>query len=191
MHWRYFEDRDIFYCKGEIIQCLNSVGFDDIHFKLATYQGFSTALKIYHNKIQLGILGIPDKKLLNFYDINEAPIICDISMMELREIKKHYKFNYESPSQFPSIIRDIALQVKQNTSSEELFNTIRIGGGQLLKDVSLFDIYESEDVGNKNKSLAFSLKFQSMDSTLTDAEVDPVVKKILTSLNKSHGAIQR
>ena len=58
-------------------------------------------------------------------------------------------------------------------------------------DISLFDIYQSGDVGDDNKSLAFSLKFQSNSSTLTDAEIDPLVKKILLSLNKSHGAVQR
>ena len=47
------------------------------------------------------------------------------------------------------------------------------------------------DVGDRNKSLAFSLKFQSATSTLKDTEVDSVVKKILKSLHKVHGAIQR
>ena len=61
----------------------------------------------------------------------------------------------------------------------------------MLKGVSLFDIYEFEDVGGDNKSLAFSLKFQSNSSTLTDNEVDPIINRILESLNKCHGAIQR
>ena len=112
-------------------------------------------------------------------------------MVELREIKKNHKFNYQAPSHFPSINRDLALQVKQNISSQDLFNTIGKEGGRLLKNISLFDIYQSEDVGDDNKSLAFSLKFQSDDSTLTDSQIDSVVNKILISLNKSHGAIQR
>ena len=71
LHWRHFEDRDIFYCKGEVAQFLNSIGFNNIHFKIAPFQGFNTALKIYYNKIQIGFLGIPDKKLLKFYDIKD------------------------------------------------------------------------------------------------------------------------
>jgi phenylalanyl-tRNA synthetase beta chain len=46
-------------------------------------------------------------------------------------------------------------------------------------------------VGDNNKSLAFSLKFQSEATTLTDTEVDADVEKILNSLKKAHGAIQR
>ena len=191
MHWRHYENRDIFRCKGEINQFLNSIGINNIQFKSGKSKGLAMVLKVYHNKMQLGVVGILDQELLHYYDINQAPIICDISIMDLRELKKNNKFNYESPSQYPSISRDIALQVNKNISSEDLFNTIGKEGGNLLKDISLFDLYQSEDVGDENKSLAFSLKFQSNNSTLTDAEVDPMIDKIITSLHKSHGAIQR
>ena len=112
-------------------------------------------------------------------------------MMDLRVIWENKKFNYESPPQYPSVNRDIALQVKHNVCSDDLFQTIKKEGGAFLEDVSLFDIYKAEDVGDGNKSLAFSLKFQSRKSTLKDSEVDSVVNTILNSLNKTHGAIQR
>ena len=52
-------------------------------------------------------------------------------------------------------------------------------------------MYKYEDVGDEDKSLAFSLKFQSDTKTLTDDEVDQEVVKILKSLKTAHGAIQR
>ena len=61
----------------------------------------------------------------------------------------------------------------------------------MLKEISLFDVYHAEDVGEKNKSLAFSLKFQSRVTTLKDSEVDSVIASILNSLHKAHGAVQR
>ena len=64
-------------------------------------------------------------------------------------------------------------------------------GGNTLIHVSLFDVYQSEEVGDKNKSLAFSLKFQSDTTTLTDSEVDQNMDKILKSLKKVYGANQR
>ena len=57
--------------------------------------------------------------------------------------------------------------------------------------ISLFDVYQSKDVGDKDKSLAFSLKFQSDTKTLTDDEVDQDVAKILKSLKTAYRAIQR
>ena len=66
-------------CKGEIRQILNTIGLMDIHFKVGNTQGFDTAMKIYAGKTQLGILGIPNQDVLNAYDINQKPEICDIS----------------------------------------------------------------------------------------------------------------
>ena len=191
MHWREFEDRDMFRSKGEITHLLNSFGLIDIKYKIGHSQGFDTALKIYFGKTQLGIFGIPSSDILNEYDIILTPMICDISMEVLREIWKHRKYSYHAPPQYPSINRDIALQVTRNVPSEDLFKTIRKEGGDFLKDISLFDVYQAEEVGDKNKSLAFSLKFQSKAATLKDSEVDAVVNTILNSLNKTHGAIQR
>ena len=191
LHWRNHGNRDIFNCKGEITQFLNSLGFDKIQFKICDIQGFHMSLKIFHDKTQLGFLGLLDDSLMNKYDVKSNLMICDISIMELRQIKKHKKFIFKPPSQYPSINRDIALQVKQDISSEDLFYVIKKEGGDLLKDVCLFDVYQSEDVGDDSKSLAFSLKFQSEKSTLTDVQVDPIINRILESLNKCHGAIQR
>ena len=104
---------------------------------------------------------------------------------------KNKKFRYSAPSQYPSINRDIALQVTNSIAAQDLINTIWKNGGDYLLDVNLFDVYQSEDVGDLNKSLAFSLKFQSSTTTLKDAVVDNAVKQILKVLEKKHDASQR
>ena len=191
LHWRQYEDRDMFRCKGEISHLLNTMGLMKIQFKIGHVQGYNVALKIYFGKTQLGILGIPNMEVLKEYDINLLPVIADIPLASLREILQHNKFSYQSPPQYPCVNRDIALQVIRNVPSEDLYKTIVKEGGDFLKDISLFDVYKAEDVGDKNKSLAFSLTFRSRTSTLKDSEVDAVVNKILNSLHKAHGAIQR
>ena len=87
--------------------------------------------------------------------------------------------------------RDIALQVSCDVPATDLMDIIWKQGGATLNHVLLFDVYQSEDVGESKKSLAFSLKFQSETSTLTDSEVDQDVEKILKSIKQIHGAIQR
>ena len=120
-----------------------------------------------------------------------APIICDLSLHIMREFWQNRKITYRALIPFPSMSRDIALQVSREIPAEDLLNTIYKEGGDALIDVSLFDVYQSEDVGNQNKSLAFSLKFQSKTATLTDSNVDQDVENILKSLKKAHGANQR
>ena len=117
--------------------------------------------------------------------------MCDLLLHNLRELWQNRKAGYSPPPAFPSMSRDIALQVFQELPAEDLLSTIRKEGGKTLKNIALFDVYQSDDVGDNNKSLAFSLKFQSETATLTDTEVDADVEKILNSLKKAHGATQR
>ena len=190
-HWRKFEERDIFRFKGEITQILQSVGIANVSFKVSKETGFQTILKIYSGKMQIGNIGIPEEKVLQNYDINAAPAVCDLSLHIMRELWQNRKMTYKAPVLFPSMSRDIALQVTRNIPAEDLLNTIRKEGGNNLIKISLFDVYQSEDVGDEDKSLAFSLKFQSDTKTLTDDEVDQDVAKILKSLKTAHRAIQR
>ena len=190
-HWRNYEDRDLFRCKGEIIQLLESVGLSNISYKVGTEKGFESSLKIYSGKMQIGNVGNLDNKVLKQYDIKVNPTVCDLSLHNLRELWQNRKLGYSPPATFPSMSRDIALQVSRKLPAEDLLSTIRKEGGNTLKNIFLFDLYQSDEVGDNNKSLAFSLKFQSETTTLTDTEVDSDVEKILNSLKKAHGAIQR
>ena len=190
-HWRNFEERDIFRCKGEITQILQIVGICSISFKVGEESGFHTLLKVYSGKTQIGSIGTPEKMILKQYDLKVAPVVCDLSLHIMREFWQNRKITYRALIPFPSMSRDIALQVSREIPAEDLLNTIYKEGGDALIDVSLFDVYQSEDVGDQNKSLAFSLKFQSRTATLTDSKVDQDVESILKSLKKAHGANQR
>ena len=162
-----------------------------MQFKVSKQSGFQSLLKIYSGKTQIGIIGVPEKLILKQYDLNVDPEVCDLSLHIMRELWQSRKITYSSPILFPSMSRDIALQVPSEIPAEDLLKTIYKEGGDTLIHVSLFDVYQSEEVGDQNKSLAFSLKFQSSISTLTDSEVDTDVEHILQSLTKAYGAKQR
>ena len=167
------------------------MGICNISFKNGKESGFQTLLKVYSGKTQIGTIGTPEKMILKQYDLNISPTVCDLSLQIIREFWQNCESTYRALIPFPSMSRDIALQVSRKIPAEDLLNTIYKEGGDALIDVSLFDVYQSEDVGDQNKSLAFSLKFQSSIATLTDSEVDQDVKLILESLKKAHGAKQR
>ena len=190
-HWREYEERDVFRSKGEVAHILQSIGIKNISFKLSNVNGLKSSMKIYSNKTLIGNLGIPEPEVLKAYDFNLSPTICDLSIHIMRDIWQNKKMVYKSPVLFPSITRDIALQVSCDISAADLIDSIWKQGGSTLSHVLLFDVYQSEDVGASKKSLAFSLKFQSKTSTLTDSEVDQDMGKILKSIKKIHGAIQR
>ncbi|MBY6035246.1 phenylalanine--tRNA ligase subunit beta [Fictibacillus nanhaiensis] len=95
---------------------------------------------------------------------------------------------YQTLPRYPSITRDIALVVDQELPAGDLFTVIQAAGGDLLKEVNLFDLYEGEKVEEGKKSLAFSLKYFDPERTLTDDEVVSAHDRVLKSLEERFGA---
>ncbi|MFM8315498.1 MAG: hypothetical protein ACKOA8_14535 [Deltaproteobacteria bacterium] len=95
---------------------------------------------------------------------------------------------YKTPSKFPAIEIDLAFVVEKNVSCHAVLENMKNTGGELLTDVSVFDVYEGESIGPSKKSMAFHLTFQSLDRTLQDNEIQDLKNRILTQLKEKHGA---
>ncbi|MGQ5652087.1 phenylalanine--tRNA ligase subunit beta [Streptomyces sp. EKR5.2] len=70
-------------------------------------------------------------------------------------------------SSFPVATQDVALVVDSAVPHAEVEAALREGAGQLLESIRLFDVYESEQLGEGKKSLAYALRFRAPDRTLT------------------------
>jgi phenylalanyl-tRNA synthetase beta chain len=98
---------------------------------------------------------------------------------------------YRELPQFPAIERDLALLVPDGVPAQSVADAIRGEGGVLLEVAEVFDLYSGKSVAEGTRSIAFRLRFRAADRTLTDAEVEPVVKRILQRLESDHGIRQR
>jgi phenylalanyl-tRNA synthetase beta chain len=125
----------------------------------------------------------------------EAEKALDLNETYVFELKASPIFHYEKPAlrytpipRHPSITRDIALVVDTEVKAGELESIIKVAGGKLLKEVSVFDLYEGEHMEAGKKSLAFSLKYFDPAKTLTDEEVVKVHDKVLQTVKEKAGA---
>ena len=96
---------------------------------------------------------------------------------------------FKSIPRFPEIYRDLSLLVDNTIAVSQIQDIIQIY--PLVRDVSIFDIYTGQQVPQGKKSLAFSIRYQSPDRTLTDEEVDKTQSKIIERLSKELGAALR
>ena len=99
--------------------------------------------------------------------------------------------DFEEISKFPSVRRDLALLVDESQLSGELIEGVRKTAGDLLRDVTLFDVYTGKGVAEGYKSLAIALFFQHAERTLDEDEVNEVLADVLASLNTEFNAILR
>ncbi|MPY83329.1 MAG: phenylalanine--tRNA ligase subunit beta [Actinophytocola sp.] len=96
-----------------------------------------------------------------------------------------------SVSPYPPVLLDVALVVDDLVPAADLAAALRRGGGELLEDVALFDVYTGEQVGEGKRSLAFKLRVRDPDRTLTNEEATEVRDAAVAAAHESYGATLR
>jgi phenylalanyl-tRNA synthetase beta chain len=94
-------------------------------------------------------------------------------------------------SPYPPVLLDVALVVDDEVSAADLSRALRDGGGELLEDMNLFDVFVGEQVGDGKRSLAYSLRFRAPDRTLTVDEATTARDAAVAAAAEQFGAALR
>jgi len=133
---------------------------------------------------EIGFLGEISQKVLEKLEVKAKIMAFDIDFEKLEQLaSEEHEFKPISP--YPAAIRDVAVLVPANVKVVEALNTIERAGGELVRDVDLFDIYEGDELPGGKKNLAFHIIYQAEDRTLTAKEIDNAHKKIVKALEEN------
>jgi phenylalanyl-tRNA synthetase beta chain len=94
-------------------------------------------------------------------------------------------------SPYPPSSVDVALVVAEDVLAADVERTLRGAAGELLEHLALFDVFTGPQVGEGNRSLAYTLRFRATDRTLTDAEVLAARDAAVAAAAQAHGAVLR
>ena len=89
---------------------------------------------------------------------------------------------------FPIVRRDLSLLIGKEVTFAELAEVARRAEKKLLKDVTLFDVYEGKNLPEGKKSYALTFSLQDTERTMSDKQIDAIMAKIQTSLKDTFGA---
>jgi len=132
---------------------------------------------------EIGFLGEISQRILENLKITEKVLIFDIDFEKLSRLCSE-EHEYQPISRYPAAVRDIAILVPRDVRVEEVLNKIEEAGGDLIRDIDLFDIYEGEELPKEKKNLAFHIIYQAQDRTLASEEIDKIQHKIIEVLEK-------
>ena len=191
LHWRELNPGDFYRVKGELTTILRLIGCTNIQFSLTEQLGYQAAFQVKSGKIKIGVVGTPVLEILQSRDINHEIFVFEGNIDNIRKSCDRKQITISKPNPFPAISRDIAIQVKHEISNKNIMDLIHSNGGEFLTSVHLFDFYQDEKLGDDQKSLAYSLVFQSADKTLTDKEADKWVGQVISALKTNFNIIQR
>ncbi|MGA0080765.1 MAG: phenylalanine--tRNA ligase subunit beta [Ilumatobacteraceae bacterium] len=148
----------------------------------AGYHGTRSAL-LKRGKVVLGAVGEIDPTVLANEGIVGRVACLEVNLsVVLSEVPKPQ--SAQLVSKFPSSDFDLAFVVGNTVSAASMMKAIRQAGGNLLVDVALFDIYRGKGVSDDARSLAYRLRLQAPDRTLTDVEVSEVRAKCIAAAEK-------
>jgi len=92
------------------------------------------------------------------------------------------EFRYQPFSKFPGSHRDLAIVAPKEVASSQILSLIYEHGGEFLRHVHVFDVYEGEHIEEGFRSIAYNLQFRSMEGTLNDEDIDAHIQAIIDAL---------
>ncbi len=149
----------------------------------------SEALTIYSPRgNKLAVYGIVHPKIRKVADIDQEVYFADLNWNAILSELGNYKVQYSELSKFPEVKRDLAMLLDKSVTFAEIekiaFETER----KLLKKVNLFDVYEGKNLEAGKKSYAVSFLLQDDSKTLTDEQIESIMKKLLGNFESKLGA---
>ena len=186
----YEEDVDFYILKGLVENVLNIVGVTKYDVVKETendmyHPGRCANIKI--GKDVIGTIGEVNPLLATNYDISQRVLFAEVNIDKIVKYARNVK-KYTPIPKFPAVERDIAMIVDETVEVGQIQKIIEKKAKKLLEEAKLFDVYRSEKIGNDKKSIAYALKFRVPDRTLTDDEINVVMKEIIEELEKQLNA---
>ncbi len=129
-------------------------------------------------------LGAVSNSALKKAEVSKAVFYADINWDMLLMLVKSNKITYQEVSKFPAVRRDLSMLLDKSIQFEHLKRIALKTEKSLLKEVNVFDVYEGDKLPGHKKSYALSFILQGDEKTLTDQEIDGIMKKLIANLQR-------
>ena len=184
------EDVDFYDVKGIVEAFFSKIFLDNLEFILydkTVYFDRQQVMAIRSGGDTIGFFGKIDGEIVKRFEIDSDVYGYEFSV---DVIKKHIQLErlFEIFSRYPFVEKDLAFVVDEQLSAGEIRSLIFESGRPLVKNVSIFDLYKGDKLGNSKKSIAFRIHFQSPERTLNEKEVSKIFNKIIRDAEKKLNA---
>lgn len=139
---------------------------------------------------KMGFVGELAPSLIREYDLPSRALVFEI-FLEPLFVHWRKKRVFKALPRYPYVERDISMLVETNCSGDQIKHLISRLGHGIITSVNLFDLYRGESIPEGRQSMAFRIRYQAEDRTLTDEEVSAVHSSIVTALQEELGVAVR
>jgi phenylalanyl-tRNA synthetase beta chain len=179
---------DFFYLKGTIEGILQRLGLNRLKSAPTKSDILSEGMSFSVGKKKMVDFGLVKKSVLKHFGISQNVLFADFNWDNVLDMAQHNKIKFTAIPKYPEVRRDFALLLDNEVSFEEIHTIAKQTEKQLLKNVNLFDVYEGKNLPKGKKSYAVSFTLQDENKTLTDKQIDKIMKKLQSNFESKLGA---
>lgn len=187
------DNSPLYYNKQILSDLLKSLGHSHFQLNEGKAENFCHPNKygeiIVHGK-KVGFIGEIHPKVKKNYGIKEDLSLLELNINLLSTLKPKTT-TFKQLNKFPGMSIDVSIIFNKKTKYSDIEKVIKKTNSKLIKDITLFDVFESEKIGTDNKAYAFNVLLQSDERTLTDAEMNEVHSEIFKNLEKAGGILRQ
>ncbi|MDE7450298.1 MAG: phenylalanine--tRNA ligase subunit beta [Paramuribaculum sp.] len=188
------EEVSVYHLRAVVDNILARLGITSRELKFTTGRTelLSAAITIATRSGKLlGHVGIVAKPVLSKFDIKQPVMYAELDWTALIGLAVKRSVSFTPLEKTLPLKRDLALLVDKNVTMEQIEAVVRESERKLLRDITLFDVYEGKNLPEGKKSYAISITLQDSEKTLQDKQIEAVMGKITANLAKKLGASLR
>ena len=170
---------------------LQSLGIDSINEEACTKAIWQEGLTASCGPHELAHYGLVQPSLCNAFDVELPVLYAEFNLAAIRALISEQSIKVRPIAKFPKVKRDLALLIEEHVSFDQLKSVALKTEKRLLKDVSLFDVYTGKNIPKGKKSYALSFTLQDTNKTLTDKQIDKIMRKLKEQFSRDFDAVLR
>ncbi len=179
---------DFFYLKGVVNSIIKKLGFNSVKSKTLTTNNIQEGETIYYQKSEIFSYGIIDDKICKKFEINENVLYAELDVNMIIDKYSDQPIHFKKISKFPEVSRDLSILIDKEVRFEDIYKTVRQINQKLIKEISLFDVFQGKNLPDDKKSYGIAFKIQDNDKTLSESEIEGLMKKIISKIEKDFKA---
>ena len=179
---------DFYFIKGIVFSIIDRLNLKNVNSRPTTDKNLKEGEALSLNNITLVNYGIVKNNSLAIFDIEQEVCYAEFNWNNIVEsIDKNPVLSKEIPK-YPEVSRDLSILIDENTTFKSIYNEAYKANKNLIKNISLFDVYVGKNTPKSKKSYGLNFNISDNSKTLSDSEIDSLMKKITNNLIKKFGA---
>jgi phenylalanyl-tRNA synthetase beta chain len=182
-------ERDVHDAVDAVRVIADALGIAELTLEADSVRGFRAgrAARVLVSGVDAGVVGEIAADVLEAVGLTGPVVAAELALDALFDAPRRDR-SFRTPSRFPASAIDLAFVVDDGVPAGAIEATLRSAGGDLLEDVRTFDVFRSDALGERKRSLAFALRLRAPDRTLTDAEVGELRQRAIDAVVNDHDA---